>query len=167
MKNEKIAILYSESITKAALGSTRTLLDLSEMLSSIYTVRAFSLGKKAAIIEKNKIIEEVFHSSVSSESRNKLIRAVDYIFLLLFKKQFSYYSMNSNKAIFKAVKNFSPNIIITLGRNLSELTISLGKAVPNAITISITDDFRVVENSLSIQKAALQKRKEKRLQQNS
>ncbi len=155
---KRIAILYSENISAAALGSTRTLLDLANMLNIYYDIRLFSLGKTTKIAEFNNFIEETFKSTASSDSRNNKMRILDYLYLIIFGKQYSYYIMNKNKALQKAVHDYKPDIIITLGRNLIDTVIKLNKISPKTITISITDDFRVVENSIKIRRENLIKK---------
>ena len=76
---KRIAILYSESISKAALGSTRTLLDLGNMLLDYYDIKFFSLGKENQHIHTDLgIEEESFYSLASSDSRNTKSRIFDY-----------------------------------------------------------------------------------------
>ena len=156
---KRIAILYSESISKAALGSTRTLLDLGNMLHDYYDIKFFSLGKDNQHIHMdNGIEEECFYSSASSDSRNTKSRMLDYISLIFLNKQRSYQIMNSNKAIHAAVLKYNPEFIITLGRNLVDLVILLQRELPSAHTISITDDFRVVKNSIKIRRESIVKK---------
>ena len=156
---KRIAILYSESISKAALGSTRTLLDLGNMLHDYYDIKFFSLGKGNQHIHTDKgIEEECFYSSASSDSRNTKSRMLDYISLIFLNKQRSYQLMNSNRAIHTAVLKYNPEFIITLGRNLVDLVILLQRELPSVHTISITDDFRVVKNSIKIRRESIVKK---------
>ena len=156
---KRIAILYSESISKAALGSTRTLLDLGNMLLDYYDIKFFSLGKENQHIHTDLgIEEESFYSLASSDSRNTKSRVFDYISLIFLNKQRSYQIMNSNKAIHMAILKYNPDFIITLGRNLVDLVIMLQRELPSVCTISITDDFRVVENSIKIRRESIVKK---------
>ena len=156
---KRIAILYSENISKAALGSTRTLLDLGNMLLDYYDIKFFSLGKENQHIHTDLgIEEESFYSLASSDSRNTKSRVFDYISLIFLNKQRSYQIMNSNKAIHMAILKYNPDFIITLGRNLVDLVIMLQRELPSVCTISITDDFRVVENSIKIRRESIVKK---------
>jgi hypothetical protein len=158
LSKEKIAIVYSESISKAALGSTRTLLDLGNMLSKYYDIKFFSLGKYDRHVSiSSGIKEEIFYSSASSDSRTTKSRILDYASLIFLNKQRSYQVMNNNKNIYEAVIKYNPDFIITLGRNLVDLVIELQKELTSTCTISITDDFRVVENSIKIQRERMTK----------
>ncbi|MGC8479392.1 MAG: glycosyltransferase family 4 protein [Candidatus Micrarchaeia archaeon] len=147
---KKVAIIYTESITDEALGSTRTLMDLAKLLSSKYDVRAFSLGRKHRRIIKDNIQEEVFSSKASTDSRNTKIRILDYVNLFFMKKQLSYNIMNQNKVFIKSIISYKPDIIITLGRVLVDAGILLKKNLKDSIIFSITDDIRVVDNAIKI-----------------
>ena len=149
---KKVAILYSECISDSALGGTKTLFDLAKLLSNKYDVKLFSLGKTHKKITKDNIIEEVFSSKTTTDSRNKKTRIVDYTYLVLAKKQSSYNIMNNNIDLIKTVISYKPDIIITLGRVLVDSVIEIKEAIPNSIIFSITDDFRVVENAIKIRK---------------
>lgn len=150
---KRVAILYSECITDSALGSTRTLFDLARLLSNNYEVKAFSLNTVNKKIKKDSIEEECFASKTTSDSRNKTIRIIDYTYLIFLKKQSSYNIMNNNKGLINSVISYKPDIIITLGRVLVDSVLTIKSSLPNAITFSITDDFRVVENAIKIRKS--------------
>ncbi|MEM0201262.1 MAG: glycosyltransferase [Candidatus Micrarchaeaceae archaeon] len=149
---DKLVILYSECITDSALGSTRTLFDLAKLLSNKYEVKVFSLGKIHKKITKESIIEEIFKSKTTTDSRTLKTRIIDYTALIFFNEQLSYNIMNNNKELINTILSYKPDIIITLGRVLVDLVLKIKNSLPNVITISITDDFRVVENSIKIRK---------------
>ena len=149
-QKQRIAVLFPEQVYPGKVGATRMLLDLTHiLLSRGYGAKVFSLGSEPKEISEGKYEESVVHSKISSDSRTGAARALDYLCLTAFGKQYSYYIMNNSKELEEALDEYAPGCLITVGRALTDFIIRY-KETHDLLCLTVTDDFRVVENSLQI-----------------
>ncbi len=157
-QKQRIAILFPEQVHPGKVGGTHILVHLAPILSARgYEIKVFSLGREAQEISEGRYEEEVVQSNVSSDSRTPSVRALDYLSLAAFGSQYSYYIMNNSRELEEALDEYAPDSIITLGRLLTDFILRY-KSTHDTLCIAITDDFRVVENSLKIRLEASARR---------
>ncbi len=155
LEKGRVAIVFPEQVHLGKQGNTRTLVSLASALSAKgYTVKLFSLGREHKLINEKGYSEEVVKSRIASDSRTSLVRLIDYAWLGLASSQYSYYIINNNRGLDRAVEQFKPVYLISLGRSLTDFLLRYRHAHAGVHTATITDDFRVVENSLEIRQEA-------------
>lgn len=150
-KKGRVAIVFPEQVYPGKLGNTRMLVDLANaLLRKGYEVRVFSLGREGKLLRSGTYREEVLPSPVATDSRTSSTRVIDYLGLALLQRQRTYYIINYNMALYEAVERFDPAFVVGLGRMLTDFMLRYRDSHAGVRALTITDDFRVVENSLRI-----------------